>query len=259
MTTIRQGIEVLLREGLKRFLKKGVAFLYHNYIWPNLPETTEYRQLQGVKALPRKRLFETALPFTTPASDQSEDPAYNAMICRHVSEGDSVVLVGGGWGVSTVIAANSVGDTGHVHTYEAADTMYSRVQAAVRINGVEDRVSVTHGVVSDVCQLMGEENDEGAKVIQSDDLPDCDALLIDCDGCEVGLLNDLEKLPQCLIVEHHAVNGGDGAVDYQPDELERQINERGYEVTDREVGEIPEHEPFGTEETIFAAKRIDRY
>lgn len=126
---------------------------------------------------------------------------YEAELCAGIREvtqnGDSVVIVGGGLGVSTVIAARHGSS---VTTYEAADEYMGLIEQTTELNMVQDRVSIKHRIVAEERSLYGPSS---AKRISPTDLPSADVLVLDCEGAEVPILSELKELPRALVVETH--------------------------------------------------------
>jgi len=130
----------------------------------------------------------------------------------------------------TVVAARQAGPSGFVHTYEAGEKQSKHVSQTIRQNGVEDRVSIHNTAVGTTVGAFN--SAENASQIDGSQLPDCDTMVIDCDGAEFDVLETLEDLPSTLIIEHHAVQGDDGRVDveYTPDQIIKLIHDLGYDI-----------------------------
>lgn len=79
-------------------------------------------RLNGVVTDERKRIPDRYLPaYVTryvPGDDPDYEEQYVGCIRTYIEAGESVVLVGGGEGVSTVAAANQVGPDGRIDVYE---------------------------------------------------------------------------------------------------------------------------------------------
>jgi precorrin-6B methylase 2 len=145
-----------------------------------------------------------------------------AAIERHVRFGDSVVVVGGGYGVATVRAAHRVGRDGDVVAFEASEEYYSLLGETVDLNRLSDRVETRHAVVGearDVYDGMGD-----ADVVSPSDLPECDVLVMDCEGAEEVILDGLEIEPETIIVESHA------PLDAPPERVRELLSDRGYTI-----------------------------
>lgn len=125
-----------------------------------------------------------------------------AAIRERVEPGDGVVVVGGGHGVSTVVARRRAGPDGEVSVYEGAAEQVERVRETLSLNGVADGVTVNHGVVGDPQNVW--DDFEAADRVPPSDLPACDVLVLDCEGSEVHILADAD-LPETVVVETHGV------------------------------------------------------
>ena len=250
-------IRIYREEGLGPLLRKASGYVYNRTVWPLLP-TTAYVTYAGVRVERRKPL-DMRLPFPTPGSQQ-DLPDHEAVLVpaieEHLTAGDTVVEIGGGVGATAVIAARQVGPSGHVRTYEGSPIQARRIWRTAELNGVGDRVAVETAIVSNAVRLMmGQETGQRDRVVPVSDLPPADALVIDCDGCEFELIAELDRLPETLVVEHHAVLDSDVTrVEYEPDRLRELLTGKGYEIVATEVQQMDEEMPeFGEEETVFVA------
>jgi hypothetical protein len=208
----------LERFGVYRLLRS----VYDEYVRERLP-----RKIGVYNGVPVR---DRALLDVTDEQPEYEGPLVSG-IERTVRTGDSVVVVGGGRGVSTVIAARAVGPSGDVTVYEGSREQYDRVEETVRLNRVADRVSVNFEVVGDAVSLWGEGG--RAEGTDPEDLPACDVLVLDCEGAEKQVVSDLTTPPSTVVVETH------GDLGVAPEDMIKTLESRGYDVTDREA-EVPE-------------------
>lgn len=202
-----------------------VQAVYDRFLRPHLPYKLSTHN--GVTARGAK-LFDFTDRF----------PEYEAAIIdslrEQVADGDDVVVVGGGFGVSSVVAANHVGETGSVLTYEGGAEQYELVQEALELNDVTDRVTVEHAIVGSAVSLYTPPGD--AEVVDAGALPACDVLEMDCEGAELEILQGLERRPRTIIVETHACFGAPEAdVRAELERLEYEVVERGAEVPEQGV------------------------
>jgi hypothetical protein len=160
---------------------------------------------------------------------------YEEEICRsirdNVNSGDSVVIVGGGLGVSSVVAANLVGKNGVIHTFEASDTQYNKIKRTIEINKASDRIELKHSFVSDVNEASVKKYgpSEDATFVAPEDLPHCDVLELDCEGAETNILENMVVRPNTIIVETH------GHLGAQNSDVKRILRKIGYEIIQDEV------------------------
>lgn len=157
-----------------------------------------------------------------------EEPLLEA-VSECVTEGDAVVIIGGGWGVSSVVAAQEAGNSGHVTVYEGARERIGDIEGTLELNDVRDRVTVKHAIVSEPAHLTGAP--KGASRVDPDELPVCDVIEMDCEGSETKIIPGLQNPPSILIVETHR----------NESVVQAQLNDAGYTVVNRGIekeGEI---------------------
>ncbi|WP_267639790.1 FkbM family methyltransferase [Haloarchaeobius amylolyticus] len=144
---------------------------------------------------------------------------------RHVRRGDRVVVVGGGWGTTSVVAARMTHFEGAVTTYEPSPRMLAILRRTIDVNRVADVVSVEHAAVGTVSanseRIFGEADGEQ---VPPDELPDCDVLDLDCEGAELEILRGMPCRPRLLTVEAHPHVGCSQAA------VEAELDALGYEV-----------------------------
>lgn len=228
-------------------LKRTPSYIYAQ-IRPFFP-TTDPVCLNGVPIHERKRMTDEYVPDFLVSRVQTDDPSYESQYVsaleKYVSVGESVTMIGGGEGVSAVVAANQVQSTGTVEVYEGSLENVQKTRSTISVNGVGDVVTVHHSIVSDYFTLRGDPGD--ANVTKPGELEECDTLAIDADGAEFPILESIEIAPERLITEHHAVrNDGELVAEYRPDELRALLERSGYDIVDefhhptRAYGELDE-------------------
>lgn len=224
MTKIEEAKKVYKNEGILPLSIKAGKFGY-NYFRSLLP-----RRIVSYNGVPVRasHLGDRIIPW-----EQTDIPDYETALVdgirRHVSEGDTVSIVGGGWGVSTVVAAKQVGETGHVITYEGGKDAYENVRETTRLNDINERVTVQHGIVAEAISLRGDGTE--AKIIPPSELPECDVLVLDCEGAELEILEQMDCRPRTLLVETHGMFGATEA------KVRAILKELDYEVTAQSVAE----------------------
>lgn len=243
MRLLERADELRRESGVGYVLVQGFVHLYNQYVWPRLPETDRLvmngvavagvRPARGRIADPEvveyHRMFDDVVPWKTPSN--CDDPEYEhaliAAIRERVEAGQNVVIVGGGAGVSTVIAAERTGLSGSVETYEAMSESAELVGRTVALNGLEDRCMVHNKVVGSVVDDFGTPDAE--EQVPPEELPDADVLVLDCEGAEREILTDLSTYPTTIIVETH------GMYDVPPEVVEKLLDAANYEVVNRTV------------------------
>lgn len=215
-------------EGLIRLVRRSVRFGYDNFVRSGLPK--QEVNYNGVRVL-AGRLGDSIIPW-----QETDIPGYEEALLRgirqHVSEGDTVTIVGGGWGVSTVVAAKCVGKEGNVTTYEGSPMAIENVNKTLELNKADGDITLRHAIVAEGISLRGGfgVGDE-TNTLPASDLPDCDVLVLDCEGAEVPILSEMEIEPRTIIVETH------GIFEASVSKIGSIIDSRGYRVIDKCVAE----------------------
>lgn len=122
-------------------------------------------------------------------------PRYEEILISHIRQylqNDSkAVVVGGGLGVSSVVAVCSGAD--EVDTYEASSDRIETIQETLDLNKVSETVSLHHAIVESEIKIEGDIG--SARQIDTVDLPSCDILILDCEGAERDILEKLTESP----------------------------------------------------------------
>ncbi len=237
MNLALQAIKSLRTNGPIGFARSSYNFMNRRFrnwyidsnVRHNLPKTGELFRYNGFSVPREKRLGDNLLI----GDDPNHEGSYVDYIRKHVNKGNKIVVIGGFYGVSTAAAAKQVGETGQVITFEATKEGCENVRRTVELNGLEGRVNVVQAVVGPLGCAKGN-TPTGADKLPPSELPDCDVLAIDCDGCELELLKGLEKNPNKIILEHHSVipqtNGF--KFEYQENNIKNILQKKGYEIVD---------------------------
>lgn len=219
-----KAVRILRQEGPLSLVRKGSRFLYLERIRPRLP-AREVRY-NGVP-VPAGRLFDSVVrPWVGPENRSNYEAELVDALEKHVTEGDTVTVVGGGWGVTAVTAATETGPSGSVTVYEGAKRSVDRVSIVTERNGVSDWVNVEHAVVAQGDHLSGPAG--GADCIHPIDLPPCDVLELDCEGAELDILRQIEVRPRVIAVETHRHLG------VPVEEVEQVLSDYSYDIRSRD-------------------------
>lgn len=192
--------------------------IYNRILRPRLPYKISVRN--GVAVPHDVRLFDQ--------TDVIPDHEASAIttLRKHVTFGDTVV-VGGGKGVSTVVAANYAKPTGSVVTYEAAAEQVGIATDTISLNEVSDYCTLSHAIVGSSVKVDGDASE--ADRVSPTDLPACDVLELDCEGAELDILRNLSIRPRTIIVETHAF------LDSPESDVRAVLERLGYDVVDRQT------------------------
>lgn len=224
MSKVRSGYEILRKDGLIRFFRSAIEYAYERHIRRYMPKSGNI--VQNKVVLPdEKRVLDSYILESSRDDPDREDGVVSAHT-RHTREGDSIVIVGGGNGVTAVRAAKIVGEDGEVLVFEGGEGNLKKIREVFNINGVNDYCNVNHAVVGRNIDVWGDAT--GADEIRPSQLPSCNVLELDCEGSEVEVLEELEIEPRVLIMELHPFKFLDDA-----DYLFELLESKGYEVTSR--------------------------
>lgn len=222
---LEKAVRIWRNKGAIRLAKRSIQFGYNNYLRPLLPKRAV---LYNDIPVPAARVGDSIIPW-----QMTDIPGYENALVRgirqYVKDGDTVVVVGGGWGVSTVAAATQAGGSGRVITYEGGDETVEKVKETVQLNDVSDRVSVRHAIVGRAVSLRDDGTD--AKAVSPTELPDCGVLVLDCEGVEVEIIEEMEIRPRAIVVETHGMYGAT-----EP-EVRNKLNSIGYKIVESMIAE----------------------
>jgi len=229
---MKQLLTTAIPDSLKPLLKK----IYFQYYRTSLPKKSPI--LFNDVIVDYLRIGDFA-PISPPVlrwhnpNDSLDYPSYESAIATQLrsllSEGDTVVIVGGGFGVTAVIAARQVSPTGTVTVFEGGSTEVNMLNRTIHWNEVSEIVEVNHNIVGDSKKLRSDSG--SAQNLSPKDLPKCDVLELDCEGTEIEILEDIEILPEILIVETHGHQGAPTSV------VENKMKELEYEIVSKEIAE----------------------
>lgn len=233
------------QNGLLHVLLRAPPYVYNRTLRPHLPkQTVEYNGIEVTA--------DRITDGVNPTQNDGDRPNYESGLCRRlrktISPGDTVVVVGGGWGVTATLAAQLAGEEGTVHVYEGAVELVPQIRDTVRRNGVDDRVVVHRAVVGSTNSVEGNEADE---IVSPDELPGCDVLELDCEGAEVDILEGLDNRPEWIVVETH------GHLRAPTRTVKSVVEELGYSVVDERIAEIDFDEAHREKDVMVLTCRLD--
>ncbi len=237
---IQRVISKYRTDGAISLLYASFRHIHINHICPHLPPADGYPRVQGV-IIPAKerqiRIFDDLAPWIHTSNigfAEGHKKENVDLVNKYVSEGDEVVVVGGGYGVTAVTAANQCGHEGSVLAFEGSRQQADLLSDVIEINGVENIVKVLPKIVGEAIDLKG--NSEGCDTVPVSHLPPCDVLEMDCEGAEKSILTDTEIHPRIIIVETHPRKGAPSK------NIRKIVKDMDYEIIDskpdRHAGDI---------------------
>ena len=230
-----KSIRMLKNHGFAELSRQTARYVYVRTIREFLPTLSEVKYA-GIPISRERKFGDSVVPsflLPHPLEDIEEyEQALIAALHSEVRVGDKVTIIGGGEGVTTVVAANAVGETGSVVCYEGSKWCVQKVKATAARNKVSKRqLTVNHAIVGEAISVYGGPEDHAARVVTPEDLPECDVLALDCEGAEILILRNLKFRPRAIAVESHGIYGA-------PSKLVRELLEQlDYAVVDCGVAE----------------------
>lgn len=176
---------------------------------------TEIRAMadDGTSDGPRTVVYNgVAVPTVDPEVEQDywpEREAATSDALRHrVRRGDDVVVVGGGRGITTVVAARMTHFEGTVTAYEANSELLETLRRTLEVNRVASLVTLEHVAVGPVSERSADVfGPADGDRLDPADLPACDVLELDCEGAELPILREMVIRPRTIVVETHDPHG----------------------------------------------------
>lgn len=200
-------------------MRRYVGTVYDKILRPYLPYKVAV--YNGIPAIGSVRLLDSKYEFP-------EYKAANIAALRKLTHaGDDVTVIGGGIGVTAVVAAQQVTSDGSVTIYEASIDEVRKIRRTLNLNKVSSNCKVNHAVVGDLFDKGGKLGNP--KQISPSELDNCDALEMDCEGAELGILDELVVRPGVIIVETHPKFGS------PTPEVADKLGKMGYDIREKTV------------------------
>jgi hypothetical protein len=228
--------DIVRAQGVLGLARRSIAYAYRRGVRPNMP--SEPVRYAGIPIFKDRKWGDRLVPTSWVPGDVEDDdePGYEATLVSALTEtirpGDNVVIVGGGLGVTAVVAALSAGSSGNIQCFEGSEQYARLAQQTAARNGITN-ININHAVVARFIDTFGGgvPSDLGP-VLPPSQLPTCNVLELDCEGAEVEILREMTIQPRVIVVETHGLYGA-------PTNLVASLLEkRGYVVSDRGVAEM---------------------
>ena len=196
--------------------KDILGCVYDRTIRPYLPRRLSV--YNGIAVPSKYKLFDLGY---RPSIKSYELPLCDG-IRRTVQKNDSITIIGGGKGVSGLIAAEHAYPNGEVTIYEASEEQCEEIRSTISYYPTESLVSVFHISVGEINNPYGELGEPES--LLPENLPESDILIIDAEGAESDIVPNLDYSPRALIVETH------GCFDSPTHSVHRELKRQGYET-----------------------------
>jgi hypothetical protein len=233
-TFMARVVQLLRNSEFEELSKRTAGYLYRRTIRKLLPTIAEVKY-SGIP-ISRERKFGDAkvpvflIPYLLEDIADYEQTLIGALKSE-IRVGDSVTIVGGGEGVTAVVAAQAVGETGSVVCFEGSGWGVRKVKATGIRNKMSKRLTVKHAVVGEAINVYGDPGQLSTLVVAPAELPACDILELDCEGAEIVILRNMTIRPRVIVVETHGFCGAPTVV------VKELLEELGYAVEEWGIAE----------------------
>jgi hypothetical protein len=227
-------VQALKNSDFDALSRRIAGYLYRRTIRKLLP-TIAVVKYSGIPISRERKIGDAKMPaFLIPHPLEDIAGYEQTLIGTLQSEirvGDKVTVVGGGEGVTAVVAAQAVGDTGSVVCFEGSGWGVRKVKGTAIRNKVSSRLTVKHAVVGEAINVYGDSGQLSTLVVAPAELPESDVLELDCEGAEIAILRNMTIRPRVIAVETHGYAGAPTVV------VKKLLEELGYAVEERGIAE----------------------
>jgi hypothetical protein len=196
---VEEAWKILREGGLLVLANRVLGKTYRTTLRRLMPEVGHFN-FNGV-AVPGRRLFDGLTPnkwWCLPGNKPNYEHTEVEGVKQYIGENDDVVVIGGGFGVTAVHAANNT--SGTVTVVEANQDRYQNLTRTFEANGVSEQIQSLFGYLGD---LHIDLDDSNIPMIAYQDIPKADVWDMDCEGAEIEILQNLPYNPSTILVETH--------------------------------------------------------
>jgi hypothetical protein len=178
-------VHLVRNSSFEALSKRAAGYLYRRTIRKFLPTIAEVKY-SGISISRERKFGDGKLPdFLVPhlLEDIADyEQTLIGALRSQVRIGDRVTIVGGGEGVTAVVAANAVGERGSFVCFEGNSWNVHKVRATAARNKMSRRLTVKHAVVGEAIAVYGVPHQLSTVVVPPAELPECDMLELDCEA-----------------------------------------------------------------------------
>jgi hypothetical protein len=144
-------------------------------------------------------------PYYEPSYPTRSNPEYEStlveLIKTYVRSGDSVTVIGGGLGVTTVVASKSTDE--RVTVFEQSKSTYEILTRTIELNGCSDNTNTQLKTVGEPAFSNFSYSSPDTDRISPSELPYADVYEMDCEGAEITILRQMNVRPSTLLIKTH--------------------------------------------------------
>ncbi len=211
-----RALEIYSEKGLQKLLFRTSSYLRYKFgskyqkiiesVIPSWAKKTKIIELNGVNVPIDVSLFYNILPYYRPSHPIEDQLDYEytevEAIRKYSKNCNDVVIIGGGLGVTAVVAAKETG--GNVTVYEQSKYIYDILKKTIKINECGDQITVINRAVAETAgSNLTHNSPSNNKYISPTELPDADMYELDCEGAETKILSQMTTRPRIILVETH--------------------------------------------------------
>jgi hypothetical protein len=142
--------DIVRAQGLPALTRRSIAYAYRRGVRPYLPSREPVRYA-GVPICYDRKLGDHLVPTSWVPEEVTDEPGYEAtliaLLIETIRPGDSVVVIGGGLGVTAVVAALRAGPSGTVQCFEGSKQHVRLAQQTATRNRLFN-IRIHHAVVA---------------------------------------------------------------------------------------------------------------
>ena len=192
--------DIVRVQGMSALAHRSIAYAYRRGVRPFSCNGAPVCYA-GIPTCFDKKWSDRLVPASWLHNNMKDEPGYEAALIGALNEsvrpGDRVIVVGGGLGVTSVVAALRAGSSGNIQCFEGSKQQVRLVQQTAVRNRITN-ITVHHAVVAKIVgtfHVVGTFNGGVASdlgpVLPASQLPTCNVLEMDCEGAEVEILREM--------------------------------------------------------------------
>jgi len=199
--SLLNSTQAYIRHSIHSEYKAAVENL-HQYTQSELRKIT----LNGVLVSVEIHSIDKSLPYYEPPYRTEDGPEYEhtevESLRTYAKKGDEVVVIGGGLGVTAVVASKVT--DGKVTVFEQSKPTYKILKRTVELNDCSDKIDVELAAVGEVAgSNFTHKQPSDVERIRPSELPYADVYEMDCEGAETEILQKMGVKPSVLLIETH--------------------------------------------------------
>lgn len=203
--------EIYSKQGLLQLIKSSLSYISRQYRttvdkFRHVKTNTRRINLNGVTVPVEVSPIDKYLPFYQPPYPIESKREYEhtevESLKTYAQKGDDVVVIGGGLGVTAVVASRITG--GKVTVYEQSETTYRMLNRTIELNDFNDSIKTELKAVGEIAgSNFTHSLSPTVETIPPSELPYADIYEMDCEGAETAILQEMGVRPSTLLIETH--------------------------------------------------------